>query len=102
MKSVLFCFVVLTVALMLTDREISIAVSQASQPQEILINELYTKENSLSYNAYDVIKIERQINFGYRELNYAVVKRNGKIQAKFDSVEHGLPHATDFGLFPFL
>jgi hypothetical protein len=64
------------------------------------MSDIFTKEESLSYNGFKIAKLEsiaKRIEF-----SYAVIKKNGRVLAKFDSFRDGLMNATDIGLFPFL
>ena len=75
--------------------------SASAQPEEILMSEIFTREKSLSYNEFDIATIAKSKPI---EFSYAVIKKNGKVLAKFDSLHlhGGLMNATDIGLFPLL
>jgi len=66
------------------------------------MNLLFTREKSLSYNGFNVAKITKRSKSEPIEFSYAVIKKNGRMLAKFDSLHGGLMNATDIGLFPLL
>jgi len=76
--------------------------SATAQPKEILMNLLFTREKSLSYNGFNVAKITKRSKSEPIEFSYAVIKKNGRMLAKFDSLHGGLMNATDIGVFPLL
>jgi len=65
------------------------------------MSDIFTREKSLSYNGFDIATIAKSKPI---EFSYAVIKKNGKVLAKFDSLHlHGGPvNATEIGLFPLL
>src|SRR5262245_26034585 len=76
-----------------------------AQPQEILMSDIFIKEVSRSYNGFKIAKLESIAKGSENEqieFSYAVIKKNGRVLAKFDSFRDGLMNATDIGLFPFL
>src|SRR5262245_62196209 len=73
--------------------------------KEILMRDIFNKEESLSYNGFKIAKLEsiaKRSESEQIEFSYAVIKKNGRVLAKFDSIRGGLMNATDIGLFPFL
>jgi hypothetical protein len=60
--------------------------------------ETYTKESPLSYLGFEIVKSKRQ---GASEVEYAVLRHNGRVVAKFDSPIDQLSEIR-FGLFSFL
>lgn len=70
------------------------------------INSVFVEQDTLSYGGYDVLKLKEKVRVeetsGLTEVSFAVLKRNGKVIAKFDGVYFGSGNATDFGLFSFL
>jgi len=79
--------------------------SASAQPNEILMSDIFNKEESLSYNGFKIAKLEsiaKRSESGQIEFSYAVIKKNGRVLAKFDSFRGELMNATDIGLFPFL
>jgi hypothetical protein len=84
--------------------------SAQAQPEEILMSDIFTEEESLSYNGFKIAKIEKRKRLKGKlqalsysqELSYAVIKKNGKVLAEFEGIHGGLMNATDIGLFPFL
>src|SRR5215510_1263784 len=79
--------------------------SASAQPDEILMSDIFNKEESLSYNGFKIAKLEsiaKRSESGQIEFSYAVIKKNGRVLAKFDSFRGELMNATDIGLFPFL
>jgi hypothetical protein len=82
--------------------------SAPAQPKEILLSDIFTKEESLSYNGFKIAKIEKRLKgkshaLPYpQDLSYAVVKKNGKVLAKFDGSTIEPENLTDIGLFPLL
>ncbi len=65
----------------------------------------YTKDEKLSYMGYEVVKSRREAKIGppkgATEIEYAVLRRNGRVVAKFDSPIDQLSEVR-FGLFSFL
>ena len=65
----------------------------------------YTKDDTLSYMSYEVVKSKRESKIGppkgVTEVEYAVLRRNGRVVAKFDSPIDQLSEVR-FGLFSFL
>jgi hypothetical protein len=82
--------------------------SASAQPKEILMNLLFTREKSLSYNGFNIAKLakrskgESQALSYAQKLSYAVVTKDGKVLAQFDGSTIEPENATDFGLFPLL
>src|SRR5215510_11651122 len=77
----------------------------SAQPKGILMSDIFTREKSLSYNGFKISKLEsiaKRSESERIEFSYAVIKKNGRVMAKFDSFRGGLMNATDIGLFPFL
>ena len=83
------------------------------QPQEISGAAVFSDGERLKYNGYVVEKRHRKVRENYPEgvgagqslidVSYAVLKRKGKVLAKFDAnVYFGPGNATRFGLFSFL
>jgi hypothetical protein len=76
------------------------------------IENIFVARDSLSYNGYDVFKLRKKVKYEYPpgmksppdliEVSYAILKKNGKVLAKFEGIYFGLGNATDFGLFSFL
>lgn len=76
------------------------------------LSNVFVGEDSLSYNTFEVIKLTKKVTLEYPpemkltpevvEVSYAVLKKKGKVLAKFDGVYFGAGNATDFGLFSFL
>lgn len=65
----------------------------------------YTKDGAFSYLGYEVVKRTRKVKLYENhvvELSYAVLKKDGKIIAKFDSDSEQAINEVRFGLFPFL
>ncbi|HEV7892230.1 MAG TPA: hypothetical protein VGP08_16405 [Pyrinomonadaceae bacterium] len=71
----------------------------AAEPEEYPkdITDTFAREGSLTLNGYEVSKRERE-----SDSTYAVLKRNGRVVAKFDGGDSGFEVATAFGAFPFL
>jgi hypothetical protein len=65
----------------------------------------YTKDETLSFMGYEVVKSRREAKIGppkgVTEIEYAVLRRNGRVVAKFDSPIDQLSEVR-FGLFSFL
>lgn len=65
----------------------------------------YTKDDMLSYMGYEVVKSRRESKIGppkgVTEIEYAVLRRHGRVVAKFDSPIDQLSEVR-FGLFSFL
>jgi hypothetical protein len=66
------------------------------------MSDIFTRDESLSYNGFNVAKIAKRSKSKPIEFSYAVIKKNGSVLAKFDSLHGGLMYATDIGLFPLL
>lgn len=79
-----------------------------AQPEEILMSNIFTKEESLSYNGFNIAKIAKRsksksLGLPYaQELSYAVIKKNGKVLAKVGGPMDYPLTAIDIGLFPLL
>ena len=75
--------------------------SAPAQPEEILMSDIFTRDESLSYNGFGIATITKNEPI---EFSYAVIKKSGRMVAKFDSPHlHGGPgNAIDIGLFPLL
>jgi hypothetical protein len=84
------------------------AASSSKQPDKYihLLESASNKSDALSYGGYDIFKLTKKVKLeetpSLTEVSYAVLKRKGKVLAKFDDVYSGAGNATDFGLFPFL
>ena len=90
------------------------AAPTAENPEEEtkLIRDSFVDVNSLSYNGYDIVKLEKKIKYEYPpemksaplmvDVSYAVLKKKGQVLARFQGVFSGYGNATEFGLFPFL
>jgi hypothetical protein len=82
--------------------------SASAQPKEILMSDIFTEEESLSYNGFKIAKIARRSRRKSQALSYsqelssAVIKKNGKVLAEFEGVHGGLMNDTGIGLFPLL
>lgn len=86
----------------------------AEEPEEYPkdITEDFVREDSLTLNGYEISKREKKVRYFYEpeskhkpdmfDATYAVLKRNGRVVAKFDDGSSGLRNATAFGAFPFL
>lgn len=69
------------------------------------MSDIFTKEESLTYNGFKIAKLEsiaKRSESEQIEFSYAVIKKSGKVLAKFDSFRYGLMNATGIGLFPLL
>ena len=70
------------------------------------IEGVYTEDGMLSHIGYEIEKRSRTVKFeGTKydtEIQYAVLKKNGKVVAKFDGLSHPLGTEVRFGLFPLL
>ncbi len=66
------------------------------------MSDIFTSEESLSYNGFNIAKIAKRPKSRPIELSYAVIKKNGRVLAKFDSFHDEFMNATDIGLFPLL
>ena len=65
----------------------------------------FTKDDRLSYLEYEIVKLKRESKIGppkgVTEIEYAVLRHNGRVVAKFDSPIDQLSEVR-FGLFSFL
>jgi hypothetical protein len=88
-------------------------LNRHEQPKEISGAEVFSDDDRLKYCGYLVEKRHRKMRENYPlvggapasriDVSYAVLKRKGKVLAKFDAnVGFGLSNATRFGLFSFL
>lgn len=85
-----------------------------AQPEEYPqpVDNIFADGDSLSYNHFEIVKLEKKVKYYYPpemksppdllDASYAVLKKNGRVLAKFDGVYHGAGNATDLGLFSFL
>jgi hypothetical protein len=78
--------------------------SAVAAPKEILMNVIFPREKSLSYNGFDIAKLAKRSNNSPQELSlsYAVIKKNGRVLAKFDGSTDEPMNSTSIGLFPLL
>jgi hypothetical protein len=88
--------------------------SAAAKPEEYPkdITDTFAREGSLTLNGYEVSRQEKKVRYSYPpesklapdllDSTYAVLKRNGRVVAKFDGGDSGFEVATAFGAFPFL
>jgi hypothetical protein len=75
-------------------------------------NELFIKANSLDYNGYNIIKLQKKVRDPYPvskpskpqliDVFYTVLKKDGRTVAEIDGFYYGLGNSNDFGLFPVL
>jgi hypothetical protein len=68
------------------------------------IENIFTKDTSLSYQGYTVSKLLKTVNVeGIKtEVSYAVLMKDEKVVGNFDGLYHPMGNATQFGLFPFI
>jgi hypothetical protein len=82
-------------------------------PQEYAFvdeEEIYTDDEALTYNEYEVVKLFRKELFRKEklpsnreiEIAYAVLRKNGKQVAKFDFLDPAFQTEVRFGFFPVL
>lgn len=113
----MLCFIVTACNFPVTPQSASNSHSAHPLPQQAencpeQLDSIFVKNNSLSYNGFNVAKLKKKVLLKYPseknlnpesvEVSYAVLKRNGKEITNFDGVYFGAGNATDFGLFPFL
>lgn len=82
------------------------------EPEVKDITETFAREGSLTLNGYEVSRREKTVPFTdtdekdsptfMLDADYVVLKRRGRVVAKFDGMESGVGVATEFGAFPFL
>jgi hypothetical protein len=93
-------------------------VAQATSPpqqtddESKLISDFFVDDDRLSYLGYEVVKLEKKVKDEYPseinspprmiDVSYAVLKKKGRVLAKFEGVYFGMGNVTQFGLFPFL
>jgi hypothetical protein len=85
-----------------------------AQPGEadVRVRDAFMDRERLSYRGYVLEKRYRNVRLGEPaemreepsvvEVSYAVLKRHGRVLARFDGVYFGMGNETSFGLFPFL
>ena len=90
------------------------AEAKADEPDEYPknIEHFFVDAETIAYNGYEVVKLEKEELEEYPPgmksearmipVNYTVIKRGGRILAKFDGFQYGLGNANYFGLFPAL
>ena len=83
------------------------ATPSQSEDEGKSAEDFFTKEDTLSYDGYDVMKLHKKIKdetWGPNPIdtNYVVLKRKQKVLATFDGPHHSIGNAVDFGLFSFL
>lgn len=81
------------------------APAPAAEPR--LVREFFVDDDRLSYGGYEIVRREREVKVEYpselrTEVSYAVLKKKGRVVAKFEGVVSGFGNATEFGLFDFL
>lgn len=119
---VLFIFTLLALLVFNCDTKVtsqnsSIQTNQILEPENKieeseLLDDYFVKEDSLSLNDYNIVKLKKKIKLEYPlemksapisvEVSYAILKKRNKSLKVFDGVYSGAGNATDFGLFPFL
>jgi hypothetical protein len=86
---------------------------QQAHPKEISLGDVLSGDDTLSYNRYVVEKRHRrvredhptkmQLGPSWIDVSYAVLKRRGRVLAKFDdNIYFGVGNDIRFGLFSFL
>lgn len=86
--------------------------TQATEPEQ-LIDILAEYTEGLIHHGYEVRTLRKKVKYEYEgqhgehvsnwtDVSYAVVKRNGKVVAKFDGLDHPVGSTTVFGLFDLL
>lgn len=84
----------------------SLLIADKPVDDPVEISSVFVQGDTLSYGGYEVVKLSKRVKLentrGLTEVSYAVLKRNGKVLAKFDGVYSGAGNGTDFGLFSFL
>jgi hypothetical protein len=88
------------------------AARAAEEPEVKDITETFAREGSLTLNGYEVSRREKTVPYTdpdeensptyTLDADYVVLKRRGRVVAKFDGLESGVGVATEFGAFPFL
>lgn len=76
--------------------------SAPEQPKEILMSDIFTGEKSLSYNGFDVTTTAKRSKGKPMDLSYAVIKKDGRVIARFDNSQEEGMNAAQVGLFPLL
>ena len=68
------------------------------------VENIFTKEASLSYQGYTVTRLHKTVNIeGIKtEVSYAVLKKGARVVATFDGLYHPAGNTTEFGVFSFL
>jgi hypothetical protein len=74
----------------------------SAQPAEILMSDIFTREESLPYNGFNITTIAKRPRGNSQKLSYAVIKRSGKVLAKFDNPTDMPMNETSIGLFSLL
>ncbi len=83
------------------------AGTESSDAQPKGFYDLFVKQDSLSYEGYEISKlnkriIDKEIEEEPVAVSYLVIKRDGKVVDKIEGPHYGLDYSTDFGLFSFL
>ncbi len=66
------------------------------------MRDIFTSEDSLSYNGFNITTVAKTSKNKSQDLSYAIIKKNGKVVAKFDGSTDEPMNATEIGLFPLL
>lgn len=89
------------------------ALSRQEQAKEILMGDVLSDDDTLSYTGYVVEKRHKKVRYDYPaeirsqpswiDMSYAVLKRQGNVLVTFDDgIYFGMGNNTRFGLFSFL
>lgn len=88
------------------------AAFRYEQEGQIAITDALVEGDKLTYKGYVVQKRYKKVKLDYPpeskepsglvDVSYAVLKRRGKVLAKFDGIYFGAGNETSFGLFSFL
>ncbi len=82
------------------------AAADSDDPCSEMFSNLFVKADSISYDGYEVVRLEKTIHD--REdgvdipVTYAVLKSGGRVIATFEGVYFGLGNQTDFGFASLL
>jgi hypothetical protein len=76
----------------------------SAQFKEVLMHDIFTRDESLSYNGFDIEKISmsKRSKSYLQDLSYVVIKKNGRVSAKLGGPIANPLTATAIGLFPLL
>lgn len=80
--------------------------------EKVLVRDFFVADDRLAYEGYEVLRRERPVRVEHPpevrpepetvEVSYAVLRRGGRVLARFEGTHGAMGNETGFGLFPLL